>query len=70
MTQQKKWYIVNVTPGQENKTSLEIKSLLQKGVLQEYISEIVVPTKSVVRIRRGQKVLEAQKILLRKKGFH
>jgi transcriptional antiterminator NusG len=62
MTQQQKWYIVNVTPGQENKTSLEIKALLQKGVLQDNISEIVVPTKSVARVRRGQKVLEAQKI--------
>jgi transcriptional antiterminator NusG len=62
MTEQQKWYIVNVTPGQENKISTELKTLIQKGILQNLIFDIIVPTKPITRIRRGQKVIEPQKI--------
>jgi transcriptional antiterminator NusG len=58
-----KWYILNVMAGQENKVAADIKSLMLRGSpATKYISEVLVPTKSVVKIKKGQKVQEAQKL--------
>lgn len=57
-----KWYIVNVMAGQENKIALEIKSLINRGILSNNIREVVVPTKSVTKLKKGQKVQEMQKL--------
>jgi transcriptional antiterminator NusG len=57
-----KWYILNVMAGQENKIASEIKSLMVRGVLKNNVSEVIVPTKPIIRIKRGQKVQEMQKL--------
>ncbi len=56
-----KWYILNVMAGQENKIASEIKSIITRDDVGKYVFEVLVPTKSVVKIKKGQKVLEAQK---------
>lgn len=57
-----KWYIVNVMAGQENKIAAEIKSMVLRGAISKYVAEVVVPTKPVVKIKKGQKVQEMQKL--------
>lgn len=57
-----KWYILNVMAGQENNVASDIKSLMIRGNVGRYIKEVIVPTKSAVKVKKGQKVQEMQKI--------
>jgi transcriptional antiterminator NusG len=57
-----KWYILNVMAGQENKIASEIKTLMIKSPAGKFISDVLVPSKPVIKIKRGQKVQEMQKI--------
>lgn len=57
-----KWYILNVMVGQENKVATDIKSMILRGVLGHYVTDVLVPSKQIVRIKKGQKVQEAQKL--------
>jgi transcriptional antiterminator NusG len=57
-----KWYILNVMAGQENKVAADVKSLIARGGAGKHISEVLVPTKPVFKIKKGQKVQETQKL--------
>ncbi|MFZ9181492.1 MAG: transcription termination/antitermination protein NusG [Rickettsiales bacterium] len=57
-----KWYILNVMAGQENKIASEIKTLILKGAISKNVSEVIVPTKQMIKIKKGQKVQEMQKL--------
>lgn len=57
-----KWYILNVMAGQENKIASEIKTMMIKGLINKNVNEVVVPTKPIVKIKKGQKVQENQKL--------
>jgi len=57
-----KWYILNVMAGQENKVATDIKSMILRGVLGHYVIDVLVPSKQIVKIKKGQKVQEAQKL--------
>lgn len=57
-----KWYILNVMAGQENKVASEIRSMIAHGVVGNTIHEVLIPVKSVIKIKKGQKVQEAQKL--------
>jgi transcriptional antiterminator NusG len=48
--------------GQENKVAGDIKTLMLKSPAGKFIGEVLVPTKPVFKIKRGQKVQELQKI--------
>lgn len=56
-----KWYILNVMAGQEQKIANDIKSMIDKS-LNGDVSEVIVPCKQVVKIKKGQKVQENQKL--------
>ena len=57
-----KWYILNVMAGQENKVATDIKSMILRGALGHYVTDVLVPSKQIVKIKKGQKVQEAQKL--------
>lgn len=57
-----KWYIVNVMAGQENKIASDIKSMIARGNIDGDVSDVLVPTKTVMKIKKGQKVQELQKL--------
>ena len=59
---QNKWYIVNVMAGQENKVADTIKSMILRGDLDNHVSEALVPTKPIIKIKKGQRVQEGQKL--------
>lgn len=56
------WYILNVMAGQENKIAAEIKSMILRGAASGHITEVLVPTKPIIKVKKGQKVQEAQKL--------
>lgn len=60
--QNSKWYIVNVMAGQENKIAEDIKSLIVRGNIAKEVFDVVVPTKPVIKIKKGQKIQEMQKL--------
>lgn len=57
-----KWYILNVMVGQENKVASEIKVMMERGRINQYIKEALVPAKQIIKVKRGQKVEESQKL--------
>jgi len=62
MSNENKWYILNVMAGQENKVASDIKSMIMGGALGGFVAEALVPSKQVIKIKKGQKVQEAQKL--------
>ena len=62
MEHNNKWYILNVMAGQENKVAADVKSMISRGPLTKYVSEVLVPIKQIIKIKKGQKVQEAQKL--------
>lgn len=62
MENNNKWYILNVMAGQENKVAAEIQSMIVRGIVDKTIQEVLVPVKPVMKIKKGQKVQESQKL--------
>lgn len=48
--------------GQENKVASDIKSMIMRGTLGSFVVDALVPSKQVIKIKKGQKVQEAQKL--------
>lgn len=57
-----KWYILNVMAGQENKVANDIKSMILRNHFGHHVAEVLVPTKPITKIKKGQKVQENQKV--------
>lgn len=57
-----KWYILNVMAGQENKIASEIKAMIMRGALGKNVVDVMVPSKQIFKIKKGQKVQETQKL--------
>lgn len=51
-----KWYVVRSVSGQENKIKGYIESEIAHHNLEDYFSQILIPTEKVVQIRNGKKV--------------
>ena len=51
-----RWYVVHVYSGFEKKVAQSVRENAVKKGLEEFFSEILVPTEEVVELRRGAKV--------------
>ncbi len=51
-----RWYVIHVYSGFEKKVAQTIRETALKKGLEDYFSEILVPTEEVVELRRGAKV--------------
>jgi transcriptional antiterminator NusG len=51
-----RWYVIHVHSGFEKKVAQTVRETALKKGLEEYFSEILVPTEEVVEVRRGAKV--------------
>src|SRR5437868_4851453 len=56
MTENFRWYVVNVYSGFEKKVSEHIREQADKKGLSEQIEMLLVPTEEVVEIKKGAKV--------------
>lgn len=52
----KRWYVLHVYSGFENKVAEVIQEKARKQGLQDLLEEVIVPTEEIVEIKRGQKV--------------
>lgn len=52
----KRWYVLHVYSGFENKVADAIREKAAKQGLEDQIEDIMVPTEEVVEVRRGQRV--------------
>jgi transcriptional antiterminator NusG len=51
-----RWYVIHVHSGFEKKVAQTVRETALKKGLEEFFSEILVPTEEVVEVRRGAKV--------------
>ena len=54
--QEKKWYVLRAIGGKEKKVKEYIESEIGRLHLQEYISQVLIPTEKVYQIRNGKKI--------------
>jgi transcriptional antiterminator NusG len=52
----KKWYVVRAVSGQENKVKAYIETEIVRLGMEDYISQVLVPTEKVFQIKDGKKV--------------
>jgi transcriptional antiterminator NusG len=52
----KKWYVVRAISGKEKKVKEYLENEISRLNLQDYISQILIPTEKVYQIRKGKKI--------------
>ncbi len=52
----KKWYVLRTIGGKEKKVKEYIESEIANAGLQEYVSQVLIPTEKVYQIRNGKKI--------------
>jgi len=61
--QVKKWYVVRAISGNEKKVKIYLESEINRLKLQDYISQILIPTEKVYLVRNGKKVSKERSYL-------
>jgi len=59
----KKWYVVRAISGNEKKVKIYLESEISRLKLQDYISQILIPTEKVYLVRNGKKVSKERNYL-------
>lgn len=54
--QVKKWYVVRAVSGKEKKVKEYLESEINRLNLQDYISQILIPTEKIYQVRKGKKI--------------
>ncbi len=55
-TAAKKWYVVRAISGQEKKVKQYIEVEINRLKLNDYVSQVLIPTEKIIQIRNGKKV--------------
>jgi transcriptional antiterminator NusG len=63
MSEEKKWYSLRVISGKERKIKERIELEVQRSGWNEFISQVLVPSEKVYKIRNGKKVILERNIL-------
>ena len=50
-TQTKKWYVVRAISGQEKKVKQYIEMEINRLKLNDYVSQVLIPTEKIIQIR-------------------
>jgi transcriptional antiterminator NusG len=54
--QVKKWYVIRAISGKEKKVKEYLESEISRLKLEDYISQILIPTEKVYQVRKGKKI--------------
>ena len=54
--EEKKWYVIRAMGGKEKKVKEYIENEISRLKLQEYISQVLIPSEKVYKIRAGKKI--------------
>jgi len=57
----KNWYVVHTQTGSEEKVKTALENRIQMQGLQEFISQVIIPTEQVSEIRSGKKKISQRK---------
>ena len=52
----KKWYVVRAISGQEKKVNQYIEVEINRLKLNDYVSQVLIPTEKIIQIRNGKKI--------------
>lgn len=52
----KKWYVVRAISGKEKKVKEYLENEINRLNLQDYISQVLIPTEKVYQVRKGKKI--------------
>lgn len=52
----KKWYVVRAISGQEKKIKSYIEAEIRRNKMDEFVSQILIPTEKIFQLRKGKKV--------------
>ncbi len=63
MAESKKWYSLRVISGKEKKIKERIELEIRRRSWEERVTQIIVPTEKVYKIRNGKKVISERNIL-------
>lgn len=63
MSEEKKWYSLRVISGKEKKIKERIELEVQRSEWGDFITQVIVPTEKVYKIRSGKKVISERNIL-------
>jgi len=63
MADEHKWYSLRVISGKERKIKERIDMEVQRNGWKDFITQVLVPTKKVYKIRNGKKVISERNIL-------
>lgn len=61
--QVKKWYVVRAISGNEKKVKIYLESEINRLCLQDYVSQVLIPTEKVYLVRNGKKVSKERSYL-------
>ncbi len=54
--QVKKWYVVRAVSGSEKKVKQYLENEIARLGLEEYVSQVLIPTEKVYQVRKGKKI--------------
>ena len=60
---EKKWYVLKAISGKESKVKEYIELDARNNGLEDYISQILIPTEKVVQVRNGKRVVKERSYL-------
>ena len=60
---ERKWYVVRAISGKEKKVKEFIESEIKARGLQDYVSQVLIPTEKVFQIRNGKKISKERSYL-------
>jgi transcriptional antiterminator NusG len=60
---EKKWYVVRAISGKEKKVKEFIESEIKARGMQDYVSQVLIPTEKVFQIRNGKKISKERSYL-------
>ena len=63
MSEEKKWYSLRVISGKERKIKERIELEIQRNDWKDFVTQVLVPTEKVYKIRNGKKVISERNIL-------
>lgn len=63
MSEEKRWYSLRVISGKERKIKERIELEIERSNWADYVTQILVPTEKVYKIRAGKKVISERNIL-------
>ena len=55
---EKKWYVVKAVSGKEKKVKDYIELEISRAKLQDYVSQVLIPTEKVYQIKDGKKIIK------------